>query len=162
MVAASSLGAIGRGAVDAGARGVTSDAMASSVDQLLRSTRSTPAGTDTRDVRAEMARLLTGAVAQGEFPAADRTYMAELVAARTGVDQAEAERRVTQTINAAKSATDKARKAAVVLGFLIAASMLVAAAAAWWGATVGGRDRDAGSLWHGFSRYSSSTRSGKV
>lgn len=156
IVAAGSVASVGRGAANAGgavASAAGSDAFASSVDQLLRTTTEQPNAAASRDVRPELGRLLATSVAQGEIAAADRTYMAQLIAARTGIDQATAERRVTETIDKAKRAADTARKAAVVLGFLLAASMLVAGAAAWWGASVGGRHRDEGTIWQGLSRY---------
>ena len=48
-----------------------------------------------------------------------------------------------------KDAANRARKAAVVLGFVTAATLLLGAAAAWWGATMGGKHRDEGTVWPG-------------
>jgi len=76
----------------------------------------------------------------------DRSYLATLVAQRTGLPQAEAERRVNETISEATRATreaaDKARRAAVLGGLVTAISLLVSLAAAWWAAQKGGNHRD--------------------
>jgi hypothetical protein len=83
----------------------------------------------------------------------DRTYLAELVAARTGLAPAEAAKRVDDTIVQLKDATNRARKMAVLLGFMTAATLLLGAAAAWWGASVGGRNRDDNTIWPGFADH---------
>jgi hypothetical protein len=76
----------------------------------------------------------------------DRSYLATLVAQRTGLPQAEAERRVNETIaeatRATREAADKARRAAVLGGLVTAISLLVSLAAAWWAAQKGGNHRD--------------------
>jgi hypothetical protein len=76
----------------------------------------------------------------------DRSYLASLVAQRTGVPQADAERQVNQTIteaiNATREAADKARRAAVLGGLVTAVALLVSLAAAWWAAQKGGNHRD--------------------
>jgi hypothetical protein len=69
-------------------------------------------------------------------------YLARLVAARTGIAQPDAERRVEDAITAATMAVQKARRSAVILGFATAASLLGGAAAAWYAASTGGRHRD--------------------
>jgi len=68
--------------------------------------------------------------------------LASLIAARTGIAQPDAERRLEDTITAASTAVHKARRSAVILGFAIAASLLAGAAAAWYAASAGGRHRD--------------------
>ena len=85
--------------------------------------------------------------------AADRNYLAEMVAARTGLPPADAAKRVDDVVAQLKDATNRARKMAVVLGFITAATLLLGAAAAWWGATVGGRHRDDGTIWAGFANH---------
>jgi hypothetical protein len=90
---------------------------------------------------AEMARVLRAA-ATSTNSAADRAYLAQLVAQRTGLSPQEAERRVDQAIASAREAADKARKAAILTGFVTAASLLVSFAAAWWAALKGGEHRD--------------------
>ena len=119
-------------------------------DALLRSGRGTPEGRS-EDVRAEFGRLLTTMTGRGTVLPADRTYLAEVVAARTGLAQPEAERRVDTIIAQLKDGANKARKAGIVVGFMLAATMLIGAAAAWWGASTGGRHRDEGEIWPGFA-----------
>ena len=71
--------------------------------------------------------------------------------ARTGLSQVDAEKRVTETLDPLKAAADRARKLGIVLGFLTASILLIGAVSAWWGASVGGRHREEGTVWHGFS-----------
>lgn len=140
----------------------TNDPMGAILDTMVRPTpasptagaaASTPAGgapaTAPRaraaggdDNRAEMGRILAGSVTSGSLPAADRTYLAQLVAQRTGMTQQEAERRVDDTVTAARQAADKARRAAVLTGFITAASLVLSLGAAWWAAMRGGHHRD--------------------
>ncbi len=80
--------------------------------------------------------------AGGTFPAADRAYLAQAVSARTGLNQADAAKRVENTIGEAKAALDKARKAAAALSIWLAISMLVGALAASFAALEGGQLRD--------------------
>jgi len=95
--------------------------------------------------RGEMTRLFTRSLRKGsDFSAADRTYVAQVVAARTGLSQADAEKRVTEVTNQAKAATDAARKSAAKLSLWLTASMLAGAFAASLAATEGGKYRDGG------------------
>jgi|SRR5262245_6813505 len=103
------------------------------------------------DLRRETARIFASAVTNRELTAADRDYLAQLVAQRTGMPPAEAQKRVDDTIaelarleTEARRQLDKARKAAIIAGFIAAASLLAACAAACAGAALGGRHRDAG------------------
>lgn len=79
---------------------------------------------------------------KGDWPAADRTYLAQLVAARTGLSGADAEKRVSDAIAAAKADADKARKAAASLSIWLTISMFVGAFAASLAAIEGGQLRD--------------------
>src|SRR5436190_5027016 len=81
------------------------------VDRLFRSDAANPAAAaaapgaagGNEAARAEVARLWTSTIAQNaELSAADRTYVARLVAARTGMSQADAEKRVNDVIAEAK------------------------------------------------------------
>jgi hypothetical protein len=92
--------------------------------------------------RAEIARMLTTANTSTSMSAEDRAYLAQLVAQRTGLSQPEAERRVNDAVVAARQAADKARKAAVLTGFVTAAALIISFAAAWWAAMKGGNHRD--------------------
>lgn len=101
------------------------------------------------DARAEATRILANGVSSGEVPAADRTYLAELVASRTGVSTAEAQQRVDNAIAQAKAAevkaraaADAARKTASQAAIFGALSMIIGAFIACVAAALGGRQRD--------------------
>lgn len=111
------------------------------VDALLRpTTPSSNANGD--DARGELSRLLASSFRSGEVKPADRAYVNKLVAARTGLSEADADKRVTDVINEAKSAADAARKAAMQLAFWLTASLLIGAFSASLAATEGGGLRD--------------------
>jgi hypothetical protein len=92
--------------------------------------------------RQEVSRILLTGVADGSLSGDDRAYLVRVVAARAGLSQADAEKRVDALTEQLKTSADKARKAGILLAFLTAASLVLGAAAAWWGAGVGGRHRD--------------------
>ncbi len=130
--------------------------IASVLDTLLRPVPQKPdARTD--DVRPLAARLLAQAqpVASITTPTttASRAQLVQLVSSRTGVPEAEADKRVTEASADLQNITTRAKKMAVVLGFFTAAALLVAAAAAWAAAEIGGKHRDEGTLWAGFAKY---------
>ena len=116
------------------------------VDTLFRTTDGTPASAD---VRQEAGRILAKGLTGGGIAPADRDYLAGLVAARTGVDQATAQQRVDAAVQAeqqavakAKEAADKARKAASGFSLFTALSMVIGAFIACIAAALGGRQRD--------------------
>jgi hypothetical protein len=101
------------------------------------------------DARVEAAHIIANAAANGNVPDADRAYLADLVAAQTGVPPAEAQRRVDDFLaaamdaaNKARAAADAARKAAAQASIFIALSMLIGAFIACIAAALGGRLRD--------------------
>jgi hypothetical protein len=114
------------------------------VDMLLRS--DTPAAANAgnaSDPRGELTRLFTSSMRNGnELKPADREYVAKVVAARTGLSQADAEKRVDQVVTQAKADADAARKAAAQLAFWLTASLLIGAFCASLAATEGGGLRD--------------------
>ncbi len=88
---------------------------------------------------------------------ADRKYVGQLVAASTGLAQAEAEQRVTDTFSRlkqnleqaaakAKQVADDARKASAALALWLVISLFVGAFVASFAATFGGRLRDSSVL----------------
>jgi hypothetical protein len=118
------------------------------VDALLRSSKP-DANASSADTRAEVTRILASGIQNGDVPAADRGYLAELVAARTDISQDEAQKRVDDTITQAKAAEAKARedagaalKAASTVSIFTALSMLIGAFIACVAASLGGRLRD--------------------
>ena len=93
--------------------------------------------------RAEVLRLWSAGIHDNEdISAADRTYVAQVVAARTGMSEADAEKRVDDVIAEAKTAADNARKGAAKLSFWLTAAMLFGAFAASLAAAEGGSLRD--------------------
>jgi hypothetical protein len=113
------------------------------VDVLLRSNpAASPNTTDLAAARREIARILTTGLREGDIPAPDRAYLAQVVAARTGLGQADAEKRVSDVIDQAKTALDNARKAAAKLSLWLTASLLIGAFCASLAATEGGYVRE--------------------
>ncbi|MBV9859700.1 MAG: hypothetical protein JO038_06325 [Alphaproteobacteria bacterium] len=118
------------------------------VDTLFRSDHP-DANANPQEVKAETTRVLASGLRSGDIPSADRTYLAQLVAARTGLSQQDAEKRVDDVIAKAKDAetkarqaADEARKAASYLAFFTAFSMVVGAFIAAAAAALGGHRRD--------------------
>jgi hypothetical protein len=118
------------------------------VDSLVRADPgSNTASADMSAARAETGRIFGAAFQNGgEFQPLDRAYLAELVAARTGITPVQAEERVSATIERAKTAVNAARKAAAQLSLWLTASLLVGAFAASLAAIEGGGLRDG--TWH--------------
>jgi hypothetical protein len=111
------------------------------LDRLFRSERR-PAEGDFEYTRAEAARILLTAAGHRGLAADDRAYLVRLVAGRTGLAPADAERRVDEVVARARDNIRRARRSAVLLGFMAGAAALLGAAAAWFAAATGGRHRD--------------------
>jgi hypothetical protein len=93
--------------------------------------------------RAEISRIIAPSMLKGGTVSdPDKKYLASIVAARSGLSQADAEARVNQVINQAKDAADKARKSAALFGLWLAASMLAGAMSAALAAIEGGNLRN--------------------
>jgi hypothetical protein len=126
--------------------------LASPVDQLLRG----PAGTTSTaspssaassstppvDLRPEVTRVLATSVSSGQLSDTDRKYLTDVVAQRSGLPQADAEKRVNEAYASAVKAIDDARKASVVAGLVTATALLLGLVAAWYAAQRGGYQRD--------------------
>jgi hypothetical protein len=155
--ATSMIGAAGQGAAAAASRAGPMDGY---VDTLLRSdspaalaqgnsqgnsqgnTQGTAQG-NAGDSRGEMLRLFTSSFRNGnDMKAADRDYVTKVVAARTGLSQADADKRVNDVITQIRADTDAARKATAQLAFWLTASLLLGAFCASLAATEGGGLRD--------------------
>jgi hypothetical protein len=91
----------GAGAGAAQSSGI--DPMGYVVDTLFRSDHP-DANANPQEVRAEATRIILSGLRDGDVPAADKTYLAQLVSARTGLSQADAEKRVNEVIAKAKDA----------------------------------------------------------
>ncbi len=118
-----------RGGIDAGTSAATTATSASAklsdpagyvADKLLRANTSA-AEADPRVLHSEVVRILGAGAVRGEVSSDDRAYLAQLVSARTGLTQADAEKRVndvlTQADAALKTAADRARTQAFFSAF---------------------------------------------
>ncbi len=114
------------------------------------------AATDRSSARegAEIARIFMNLSLSEPLPADDVRHVGQLVAQRTGLSQAEAEKRVTDTYEraqaqvleaetATREAADTARQASAYAALWIFISLLIGAFVASLAATFGGRQRDA-------------------
>jgi len=101
------------------------------VDMLLRpnpagQSAPTPQGGSDATLRREIGRIFARSLREdGGLSVPDRTYLVQLVASRSGVDQAEANKRVSDAINQAKVAADEARSAAAKTALWLTAAMLI-------------------------------------
>jgi hypothetical protein len=112
------------------------------VDTLLRADPAANRPPMDPAARGEILRIFTVGLRDGELAASDRAYLAQVVAARTGLSQAEAEKRVTDVTIQAKTALDNVRSAAAHLSLWLTASLLIGAFCASLAATEGGQLRD--------------------
>jgi hypothetical protein len=112
------------------------------VDMLFRSSRP-DANAPAANASAEATLIFGKALTAGDMPAADRSYLAQLIAARTGLSQEEAQQRLDAVMTQARAAADVARQAGAMTSLYFALSMLVGAFVAGVAAAIGGRMRDA-------------------
>jgi hypothetical protein len=126
-----------------------SNASAYFVDGLFRTDKVDASTGSLPDSKAEASRILLISAQNGGVSPADRDYLARMAAARTGISQQDAEKRVDDMAAQAKAAADKAkaaadeaRKASSKLSFYLFFSMLIGAFVACLGGALGGRQRD--------------------
>jgi len=171
MIAAGSLGAAANAVGSAAATATTAasnvaegaadaiDPNAYFVDTMFRSAQ--PAA-DSEVARGEASRIFAqAALGDGTVAEEDRTYLASVVAANTGLTPEEAQARVDQTITNVEAARQEAieaariaRNTAIIGAFLLAASLLVSAIGAYWAAQKGGNHRDENTVFAGvFKRF---------
>jgi hypothetical protein len=121
--------------------------MSNFVDILLRADPAANRAPMDPAARGEILRIFTvglrngGELAASDRATSDRAYVAQVVAARTGLSQTDAEQRVTDVIIQAKTALDNARSAAAHLSLWLTASLLIGAFCASLAATEGGQLR---------------------
>ena len=101
-----------------------------------------PAGQTTPDNRDELTRILVASTADGSLDTADRDYLAQVVANRTGLAPDAAQKRVEEVYADALETVENAREAAVAAGLATATALLLGLAAAWYAAQRGGHHRD--------------------
>jgi hypothetical protein len=123
------------------------------VDSLFRDDR--PAAVSDDAAHGVVLRIFSRTLSNGgQMSAEDRTYLAQMIAQRTNLSQADAERRVDQVYgqarqavedakNAAKEAADTAAKVAAMTALWMFVALLCGAFFASFAAIYGGRRRDA-------------------
>jgi hypothetical protein len=117
------------------------------IDRLFRPLRRA-ANVDLSQERAEAGRILLTSSSHSGMSSDDRTYLAQLVAANTGLAGPEAEKRVDGVTASSQSAIAKSRRSSVILAFSVAAALLLGAVISWAAAGVGGRHRDGAPMPH--------------
>ena len=124
-------------------------------DRLMRSdaVTGTPAVSPDAQYNSQIGRILSRNVAARTVDETDRSYLAREISSRTGLAEADAQKRVDDTLATLKAQAETARKLGVLLAFLTAASLLVSGVAAWWAATAGGKHRDEGTDHSHFSSW---------
>ncbi len=111
------------------------------IDTMFRSTTPVAERNDATD-RSEAESIFTHGLRQRSLPPSDNTYLAQLVAARTGVSPAEADGRVANAFDEAQRNADAARKALAHLSLWLFVALLTGAFVASYAGTIGGRQRD--------------------
>ena len=86
--------------------------------------------------------ILANDLRQGSIPPTDKSYLAQVVAAKTGVSETEAEKRVDDVYAQAQQAADIARKAVAHSMYWTFLALLIGAFCASFAATIGGKQRD--------------------
>jgi hypothetical protein len=116
------------------------------VDALFRADK--PEANDP-DAKAEAGRILVMGARNGSIPDGDKAYLSQLVAARTGLPQDVAVKRVNDVLGQLQTAetkvrevADQARKATAQGSFFLFFSMLIGAFIASVAGALGGRQRD--------------------
>jgi hypothetical protein len=167
--AASMLGGVARGGVNAATTSGVSAAETSGraidpsayfIDAMLRATpapapaidasgvpqltANVPAstGANSAAIRNEVAVIFANDLRQGSLSPEDRTYLGQVVAARTGISEADAEQRVANTFTQIQQAADAARKTTAHSLLWIFLALLIGAFSASLAATFGGAQRD--------------------
>jgi hypothetical protein len=121
------------------------------VDSLFRSaspSTNAPAASNA-DNRAEATHILAQALTTGGISTGDRSYLAALIAAQTGISPQESQKRLEDVVASVKAvelktreAADAARSAAATASIYAALSMSIGAFIACAAAALGGRRRD--------------------
>jgi hypothetical protein len=146
-------GAAGATVATAAAAGGSSELMSYHADALFRrDANATVTATDAPPL-AEVTRIFATAGRAATLPTDDTRYLGQLISQRTGLSQADAEKRVTDTWTRlqtalndaqarARDTADSARKASAYASLWLFISLLAGAFVASLCATWGGRQRD--------------------
>ena len=90
----------------------------------------------------EFELILTNALRRGSIAPADQTYLGQAVAAKTGISESDADKRVSDVFTQAQQAADAARKALAHTLYWAFLALLIGAFCASLAATLGGKQRD--------------------
>jgi hypothetical protein len=140
-------------AASSGAGDTAGNATSYFVDSLFRpadaSRLSAPGAEGDAAATAQASRILINSAAEGQVSDEDKTYLSQLVAARTGLSEADAKTRVDAMLAKvqdakvkAQQATDTARKAGATFSLIAALSLVIGAFIASAAAVLGGQQRD--------------------
>jgi hypothetical protein len=134
----------GAAAVDAWGPASSRDGLGSNgyfVDAMLRS--NTPGSSqDNASVRSEIGLILANSLRKGNITPADKSYLSQIVATKTGANEPDAEKRVDDTYSQIQQAEDNARKAVAHSMYWTFLALLIGAFCASLAATIGGKQRD--------------------
>lgn len=122
-------------------QGTESNGSSYFVDRLFRSDRSGASDNDS-SLRAEAGRIVANSLRGQDMPTSDTKYLAQLIAAKTGLTPIDAEKRVTETIADARQTEDSVRKATARFLLWMFLALLLGAFCASYAATIGGKQRD--------------------
>ena len=121
-----------------------------------------PAVPSRADMTAPVTRIFAASLKSGQLDQRDRATLVSIVQQQTGLPQAEAEKRVDDAYaelktaeQKARDAAEKARKAALITAFGVAATLLLGCAAACAGAGAGAKHRHerVAVTWFGSRRF---------
>ncbi|HKV39418.1 MAG TPA: hypothetical protein VJX67_09405 [Blastocatellia bacterium] len=118
------------------------------IDMLFRSDAA-KSDANEATARGEAARIFANALRQRDIPPADKGYLAQLVATRTGLTGPNADKRVSDVFAAAQQAADTARKVIAHSLLWTFLALLIGAFCASFVATIGGRQRDHAAVLNG-------------
>jgi len=152
VASGAAMGASAGATANAGGEGGT-DATSYFVDTLFRpadpARLAAPGAEGDAAAAAQASRILLASAAAGEMSAEDKAYLSQLVAARTGMSEADATARVDAVLaqverakTAAQEAADTARRAGIAFSLMSALSLIIGAFIASAAAALGGRQRD--------------------
>jgi hypothetical protein len=130
-------------AAEVAAAGLGVDADAYLVDSLLRSENARlTSDRDSASLRGEVSRIFANALRQRSLPPEDKSYLAQIVVARTGLSPADAGMRVSNVFGTVQQTAEAARKALAHSLLWIFIALLFGAFCASFAATIGGGQRD--------------------
>jgi hypothetical protein len=129
------------GATSARSEASVSNANAYFVEALLR-TNGTVENRDDSFARSQVETIFTHAMHQGAIVQTDKAYLAQLVSARSGLNQSDALQRVSEVFADAQQSADNTRKALAHFSLWLFVALLSGAFCASYAGTIGGKQRD--------------------